>query len=236
MAALEGRWESGGAPLLILEGLQGLSGRAQLSFKSPPPAPLIGKSPSLALHQAGHEPCPARQPWVSTDPLPSLCEDVEQPERRRDHGHRACPMACPCPYGFPTVGAGRRDPRHGLCPCAGSSIAPRATCSLSPGEGGPQEPTLPAQGSARQGAAAMPAPHSTQPRGQPSGCQTWEVKDPRDSPWGCMAGGVGGSGGDRRGPDPCSHPRDPQFEGWTLIPATRDPAQGLDPHPCPHVV
>lgn len=95
MAALEGRWESGGAPLLILEGLQGLSGRAQLSFKSPPPAPLIGKSPSLALHQAGHEPCPARQPWVSTDPLPSLCEDVEQPERRRDHGHRACPMACP---------------------------------------------------------------------------------------------------------------------------------------------
>lgn len=137
MAALEGRWESGGAPLLILEGLQGLSGRAQLSFKSPPPAPLIGKSPSLALHQAGHEPCPAGQPWVSTDPLPSLCKDMEQPERRHDQGHRACPMACPCPGGFPSVGAGRWDPCHGLCPCAGCQHHPQGHLLLVPRGGWP---------------------------------------------------------------------------------------------------
>lgn len=139
-------------------------------------------------------------------------------------------------------------PCHGLCPCAGSSIVPRATCSLSPGESGPQQPTLPAQ----RGAATMPAPHSTQPRGQPSGCQIWEVKDPRNSPWGCMVAGGGALGETegvwthvpicvthslRAGPSsrsPRHEARDPG-QGWTPIPcdATGDPRWGWTWTPVP---
>lgn len=37
----------------------------------------------------------------------------------------------------------------GCVPVLDASITPRATCFLSPGEGGPQQPTLPAQGSRR---------------------------------------------------------------------------------------